>query len=194
MDYKETIQQMISDGILSREDAEKYCPELIESEDERIRTGIISIVRAASLDTLRKSGISFDKAKTWLEKQGNKDEEILILKDQIESLHAAIKANKETNRIKFEKQGEQNPVWSEEDFPHTVGYLVQDIVANEHMPEGEKKPTSFFVKKYNKLMSISHWKPSDEQMSALQYALGEGGIYDKESLKALYNDLKKLTE
>ena len=51
----------------------------------------------------------------WLEKQGNKDEEILILKDQIESLHAAIKALKEAHKIELEKQGEQNPTWSEDD-------------------------------------------------------------------------------
>ncbi len=51
----------------------------------------------------------------WLEKQGNKDEEILVLKDQIESLHAAIKALKEAYKIKVEKQGEQKPAWSEED-------------------------------------------------------------------------------
>jgi phage host-nuclease inhibitor protein Gam len=46
----------------------------------------------------------------WLEKQRDKNEEILVLKDQIESLHAAIKALKEAHKIELKKQGEQKPV------------------------------------------------------------------------------------
>lgn len=37
-----------------------------------------------------------------------------------------------------------------------------------------------------------HWKPSEEQMEALKYALGEGGSYDREALESLYNNLRKL--
>ena len=54
--------------------------------------------------------VIFHPQKYGLEKQGENDKEILILKDKIESLHAAIKAIKETSKIEVEKQGEQKPV------------------------------------------------------------------------------------
>ena len=37
-----------------------------------------------------------------------------------------------------------------------------------------------------------HWKPSEEQMEALKFALGEGGKYDKEALLDLRNQLEKM--
>lgn len=37
-----------------------------------------------------------------------------------------------------------------------------------------------------------HWKPSEEQMDAFKYALGEGGKFDKAALESLYEQLKKL--
>ena len=53
------------------------------------------------------------------------------------------------------------PKQNEEEFEHLVCELVTDIVANEHMPEGERKPTAFFVKKYtDKFSSQPHWKKS----------------------------------
>ena len=81
---------------------------LKESEDEKSKKWILEYLH----DGLRKSDEQFKDhfkaAISWFEKQGEKDEEILILKDQIESLHAAIKAIKETHRIELEKRGEQN--------------------------------------------------------------------------------------
>ena len=81
---------------------ENLFPELKENEDERIRKELI--VYLSTVDD--KELIPYESWIAWLEKQGNKDEEILVLKDQIESLHAAIKALKETHKIKLEKQGE----------------------------------------------------------------------------------------
>lgn len=86
-------------------------PELYESENERIKNEIIDYISTADDKEL----IPYESWIAWIEKQGNKDEEILILKDQIESLHAAIKALKEAHKIELEKQGEQNSTWSEYD-------------------------------------------------------------------------------
>jgi len=36
------------------------------------------------------------------------------------------------------------------------------------------------------------WKPSEEQMTALKYALGDGGKFDKAALESMYSDLLKL--
>jgi hypothetical protein len=79
-----------------------------------------------------------------------------------------------------------------DEFAHIVGYLVQDVVANEHMPEEEKQPTKFFVEKYyNKLRPQNTWKPSVEQMKVLsKYA--EQNNYDGSVLTSLYQELKKL--
>jgi late competence protein required for DNA uptake (superfamily II DNA/RNA helicase) len=68
----------------------------------------------------------------WLEKQGNKDEEILILKDQIESFHSAIKALKEAHKFELEKQGEHNIVCSEEQMK--VLDEVLTFAANHESP------------------------------------------------------------
>lgn len=98
---------------------------------------------------------------------------------------------------------QKQDVMSVDEFRHIVGYLVQDIVANEHMAETEKQPTNFFVEKYyNKLSSQSHWKPSEGQLECLGYAIEKAEkdwsplinnrIYL--TLKALKEQLKKLRE
>ena len=82
---------------------------------------------------------------------------------------------------------------SEDEFAHIVGYLVQDIVANEHMPEEEKQPTKFFVEKYyNKLRHQNTWRPSEEQLVYLSAAVEESN--ENPVLDSLYQELKKLKE
>jgi hypothetical protein len=81
-------------------------PETKESEDKRIRKELIYYFNS-SHTTATFRGIPWDRVVDWLEKQGKKDEEILILNDQIESLHAAIKALKEAHKIELEKKGEK---------------------------------------------------------------------------------------
>jgi hypothetical protein len=83
---------------------------------------------------------------------------------------------------------------NEDEFAHIVGYLVQDVVANEHMPEEEKQPTKFFVEKYyNKLRPQNRWKPSDEQMEALNDVISSRDI-KYGILSELWQDLKKLRD
>ena len=68
----ELVKKMIEDGNLSQEIAEKYCPELKESEDERIKKWLI-----CTLKSLNNSPVQIDGAYemmlpaiAWLEKQG----------------------------------------------------------------------------------------------------------------------------
>jgi len=64
------IKRMIAEGVVSQEAAEKYFPELKESEDERIRKGLIRSFK--SLNTLKTwNGLDRMKVISWLEKQGN---------------------------------------------------------------------------------------------------------------------------
>lgn len=83
-------------------------PELVESDDERIRKALVKYFTSSIENPdYEICGVPFKKVLAWLEKQGKKDEEILVLKDQIESLLAARKALKEVHKIELEKQGEQ---------------------------------------------------------------------------------------
>jgi len=67
----ELVKKMIEDGNLSQEIAEKYCPELKESEDERIRKEMIEIIKKEGHDF--PSSVIAEKSNSWiawLEKQG----------------------------------------------------------------------------------------------------------------------------
>ena len=115
--YKEALERMKSWAkgehpecfTEAQKTAEFIFPELKESDDDRIRKEILAFInRKKSLGSVNPEELGKSNSWiAWLEKQGKKDEEILILKDQIESLHAAIKALKETHRIELEKQDEK---------------------------------------------------------------------------------------
>lgn len=127
IDYKEKYEKAVQAAMLAKQDTESAVtvqtleaifPELAESEDEKIKKELIGFLKEeeAKANITSKRSETLCKYIAWLEKQGKKDEEILILKDQIESLHAAIKAIKETYKIELEKQGEQKSVeWSDKD-------------------------------------------------------------------------------
>lgn len=80
----ETIKQMIADGQISQEVAEKYFPELRESEDERIRKELVDFIYDKT-DTyeLREKSNSW---LAWIEKQG----ENTYNKELSELLHKVI--------------------------------------------------------------------------------------------------------
>lgn len=115
--YKEALERMKSWAkgehpecfTEAQKTAEFIFPELKESDDDRIRKEILAFInRKKSLGSVNPEELGKSNSWiAWLEKQGKKDEKILILKDQIESLHAAIKALKETHRIELEKQDEK---------------------------------------------------------------------------------------
>lgn len=106
------------------------------TEDGVRRRSTIQVLEyAKSLDTYNQYGkADIDKNIAWLEKQGKKDEEILIFKDQIESLHAAIKAMKETHKINLENQGEQKHIpkhkIGDTIYYYSFGKVESMIVAN----------------------------------------------------------------
>ena len=118
MDYekklKETLVNENADYEVTRW-IEQTFPELKESEDEKIRKSLSAYFAKFKPDDMWDADFSFGDIVVWFEKQGEKNEEILVLKDQIESLHAAIKALKEAHKIELEKQGEQKSPWSEDD-------------------------------------------------------------------------------
>ena len=93
----------------------------------------------------------------------------------------------------LEKQGEQKPSWSEEDEKFYISALwhIKNSCGNGGKDSGEYEV-------YNWLKSIkpNHWKPSEEQMKALETTIhisNFGLDIDRlRMLESLYNDLKKL--
>ena len=66
---KETIMQLLTDGVISNEVATKYFPDLKESMDERIRQFLIGFVRYYMMNNCS-DNFSKEDCLAWLEKQG----------------------------------------------------------------------------------------------------------------------------
>lgn len=216
------------------------CPELKESEDERIRKQLLNWFKGCHWDSIDDGTLKRDDIIAWLEKQGEKDKEILILKDQIESLHAVIKALKEVHIIELEKQE-----WSKEDEEKMVSIFLgietfcpsiiygkgkeellnwlksrrpqnrwisvdKEVYVKEPVLAQKKDKSDQFEgivvccdhtltpNVYERYMILGdivpqkQWKPSDEQMDALENAIMYGEVESIGILSLLYNDLKKL--
>lgn len=78
MEYKDMnaigiVRLMLTDGVITVEQAAKYFPELKESEDadEKVRKALIKLVtNHASMDLFIEYDIHLDEVLAWLEKQG----------------------------------------------------------------------------------------------------------------------------
>ena len=97
-------------------------------------------------------------------------------------------------KIKFEKQGEQKPVeWSEEDIE--IIKMIEDCLSFYKATHCATLPSVETCIDWLKSLKPNHWKPSEEQMKALNIIntvgeisyVGQGNL-----LIELYNELKKL--
>lgn len=188
-------------------------PELEESEDERIRKAILELVRQSSeiLDKQNQNNMI-----AWLEKQGEQKPAVIIPKfrvgDEIKTF------NEESLTItKIDEKGywsedlficdfdsecvwdlvEQNPAeWSEEDERILLG-IIDELEANKsEAPEYDYKTYDKFIDWLESLKQRHVWKPSKEQMDAMQMAVSyfDYSWVSKEQklLESLYKDLKKV--
>ena len=64
------VRQMVADGQISQDVAEKYFPELKESEDEKIRKDLIQLTYKVYANTDYLTCVDQEKMLAWLEKQG----------------------------------------------------------------------------------------------------------------------------
>ena len=64
------LKQMVADGQIAQDVAEKYFPELAESEDERIRKALIFDYQGDGCMCTNEYRIDFKDIRAWLEKQG----------------------------------------------------------------------------------------------------------------------------
>lgn len=161
----------------AKEDAEHYFPELKESEDERIRKALIEAIRHNYVLTGSINHIPTKDILAWLEKQCDKG------------------TNGNNEEIPF---SEQKPAeWSKEDEAH-IDSLLKRL-------EGICKPGAAFIstrcaisedKDWLKSLKDRYtWKPSDEQIEALDSAT-ENCAYSEyqDCLRELIGQLKKLRE
>lgn len=175
----DVVKQMVTDGQVSQEVAEKYFPELKESEDERIRKSLLDYLRTLPNHFSHNGGLVTDWI-AWLEKQGQtftkKDVDDAYLKGVCDTKH------------ELEKQGEQKPAWSKEDekmYTATILALA-GFMCNEDKIDWLKSLK-------DRVQAQKQWKPSEEMLEALYKVIPENVIAiseDEMLLGKLYQGLK----
>ena len=153
-------------GVIAENTIKKAFPELKESEDERIRTLIISSIKN---DMTVGSTKNKEECIAWLEKQGEQKPA-----DNIES-------------------SAQNKPWSKEDEEMFIE-IILDLKALKNRDTGEAGKAAY-QREIDWLESLRpqlQWMPSDEQMDALHYVTNFDYGGHKATLVSLYEQLKKL--
>lgn len=158
----------IPQGMRARIEGNKVILEPKESEDEKIRKNIITF-----LDELFSLGknTNFDK---WSKS------------DCAEWI------------AWMEKQGEQNPAWSEQDEAN-LQFAIDDF---QFCVYNNQFPVVYNTEKHKEVLASLKslkerctWKPSDGQMQALELVVqyhAFANTDNREKIVALFNDLKKL--
>lgn len=153
-DVLEMVKQMIADGQVAQEVAEKYFPQLKESEDEKIRKSLIHLVEKSHEQggyALHKD--EADNMLAWLEKHKPVMEEINGEDYGIDSLwHAQRILEKTLGEVEgyqtddgildhkaaitaVKKLREQKPIWTENDIKRIFRiklFLQKDMMAHKN--------------------------------------------------------------
>lgn len=204
----ETIKQMIADGQISQEVAEKYFPELRESEDEKIRKEILDCFKAMKQQGCfpSKHKEQYDSWIAWLEKQGEQkpewsEEDEKCLANTIHILEGVASGavgefEKSTiiciNWLKSLKDRVQpKQEWSKEDE-----WKFSDILAllrgGENFHYNTPDLFTWFKSLKDRVQLQNRWKPSEEQLKSLQEVIDAGHYTNyPNALETLYEQLKQ---
>ena len=214
--YEEAVErarklQENSNGMILKKWLWKIFPELKESEDERIRKWIIHDIQQA-LDENIYNGESVDEAKkaiAWLEKQG--EQKPAWSEEDEEMLNVVIKSCERCGTeysfywlksLKDRVQPQPQQEWGEKD-EKMLQSIIDDVMPGGECPdypnEEERKYYYEWQEKVDWLKSLrpqKHWKPSDEQIKALEAMLtvSPQSPAITSALIELYQQLKKLKE
>lgn len=198
---KETLEKLrrIYDQAdsIGREIIEKEFPELKESEDEEMKRKILELVSISG------NGNDYEEISAWLEKQ----KPVEWSEHQHKLLNYAISLTDDAE-VKNFLESLRNKVayaeWSEEDekIIHTI---ISELERHQGYSEVEEHPSlSVSFQQYKKeivwLKSLrpNHWKPSREQMKALQDVIKAfwdkryDNVYGIAYLAELQKDLERL--
>ena len=192
----EVVKKYRGTHILLTEDViEEMFPELKDTEDEEIRKGIIRCIKCNMPDNdFRKKYLA------WFEKQGDhkpvewseQDEthitNIIIMLKEGASLHFTedniTKSVSWLKSIKNRVQPKQE--WSDED--EATFTVIGSLILDNFSAEDASKTLTWL----HSLRPQNTWKPSDEQMKALDIALKAGiqlGTWEEKALRELKEQL-----
>lgn len=177
---------------------ETLIPEFGESEDEKIRKGIIEIIKAVSgpdcdvyLDEKKQ-----EKYLAWLEKQKEqkpkaKAKSPLSPHELYDAKIEGISQGRQDVIDHPEQFGLQKPAeWSEED-EEMLDSIIRVVCGVGIQPNGLREKQVSFLKSLR-----PSWKPSEEQMKYLlmlaDYFESEGGTSNAKTLREFHEQLKKL--
>lgn len=171
MSYEEKYKEAIESIKRIYNQADSYGKELMEKEFPDLAESKDERIMKNCIHFLElqkehhASTIEIDECIAWLEKQGEKHFE-----ENIEMV---------------------NPSWSEED-EEMVDFMIEFIESLWWRKDLTQRKDN--VLSWLKSLKPNRWKPSEEQMEALNKAKNSpANYYDtKLSLQSLYNDLKKL--
>lgn len=199
----------------TKEDAEHFFPELRESEDERVRKAILAAIRQG-LDTekaLAKYNVTYDDVEAWLEKQkeqkpvewSEEDKEMLMrciaaIPVQGDEIMPTSYLNKLRNWLEFLPERFNPPPkqeWSETDEKMLTGIIERGSVqVPPYTTALREEQIEWLMNRLKSLRPQPHWKPSEEQIEALKFAVK---LYkdthfenNHEKIVSLYEQLKKL--
>ena len=198
---------------------EELFPELRESEDERIRKEILNYIDKATgckrwVAWLEKQGEqkSFDyenanipqKDSTWGEEDKHWMQKVIDFMNHPDLIKATPTLAKDTinwlKSLKDRVQPQSKQEWSEEDESN-FQMLIDVIKENKHHTTDYEHMTYYKLLSWFKSLKERYvWKPSDEQIDALEHFvrnIGESGFaspYDDNTrlLYSLLEQLKKL--
>lgn len=180
------------------------CPELKESEDERIRGNIIATIHLYYGEPLE------DEAKemiAWLEKQGKQN--LLYVNDNAKEMFIkALERVEEQNNKGYKLTDCDKKSWWEDFKAYTSCIIEQKPAAWSKEDEKQARQIERIVHDgctqklqkqiadwFESLKERYTWKPSEEQMNTLEYYMHTIICNEhKEVLFGLYADLKKLME
>jgi len=181
------------------EDIKNIFPELIESEDERIKRSLINYFKNFNLTTF--NGLNPTDIIAWLEKLDSlptncseQDERIRMW--LIRLINTAGYRELDTDPMPvprrevvawLEKKGEQKPaVWSEEDerikdfciakIEDELDEIRNDVYGHSEiisdLKEGCRERIKWLKSLKDRVQPQSHWKPSEEEMATLRDVMG----------------------
>lgn len=170
-------------------------PELAESEDERVRKAIVEYFKAHSKreNIVKYNGVDTEDIIAYLEKQ----KEPLTPEEKMN--HPLYLEGFDVGRQVGEVVAKPAE-WSEEDIDMfgSIRSTLSVYSYNPNTPKEErersKKELAWFNELYDKGCPQPHWKPSEEQMNALDKARNGNvnSAFNLAALDQLYIQLKKL--
>ena len=229
MDYKKRNEEILeklrvlrdswaSTNNRAAKEIEEAIPELIESEDERIRKEIIDFATKANngVTSILANNYNFNKWIAWVEKKAEQKTVVIIPKFRvgdvirpkgstaeytIESISGECYHGKGwglhlSNDDDYELVEQKPTEWSEEN-EDMINSIIRELIHqyNEEILQDTEDIIKWLKNRLKSLRPQNRWKPDSSMLICLEYAIkhiNKDG--DKRILSKLLEQLKKLRE